>query len=93
MVLENIEQDKASNIDPAFALVGSKASSFFQRMGGDVIAQTSQLGDKPKVEQVLGLIKSTIDSFINMILMKFISYTISLLILLAKSLQFKKFFQ
>ena len=65
MVLENIEQDKASNIDPAFALVGSKATSFFQRMGGDVIAQTSQLGDKPKVEQVLGLIKSTIDSFIN----------------------------
>ena len=65
MVLENIEQDKATNIDPAFALVGSKASSFFQRMGGDVIAQTSQLGDKPKVEQVLGLIKSTIDSFIN----------------------------
>ena len=65
MVLENIEQDRASNIDPAFALVGSKASSFFQRMGGDVIAQTSQLGDKPKVEQVLGLIKSTIDSFIN----------------------------
>ena len=65
MVLENIEQDKASNIDPAFTLVGSKASSFFQRMGGDVIAQTSQLGDKPKVEQVLGLIKSTIDSFIK----------------------------
>ena len=65
IVLENIEQDKASNIDPAFALVGSKATSFFQRMGGDVISQTSQLGDKPKVEQVLGLIKSTIDSFIN----------------------------
>ncbi len=65
IVLENIEQDKATNIDPAFAFVGSKATSFFQRMGGDVIAQTSQLGDKPKVEQVLGLIKSTIDSFIN----------------------------
>ena len=65
MVLENIEQDRTSNINPAFALVGSKATSFFQRMGGDVIAQTSQLGDKPTVEQVLGLIKSTIDSFIN----------------------------
>ncbi len=34
-------------------------------MGGDVIAQTSQLGDKPKIEQVLGLIKNTIDSFIS----------------------------
>ena len=34
-------------------------------MGGDVMAQTAQLGDKPKIEQVLGLIKSTIDSFIR----------------------------
>ncbi len=34
-------------------------------MGGDVMAQTAQLGDKPTIEQVLGLIKSTIDNFIN----------------------------
>lgn len=34
-------------------------------MGGHVMAQTAQLGDKPKIEQVLGLIKSTIDSFIS----------------------------
>jgi F-type H+-transporting ATPase subunit gamma len=34
-------------------------------MGGDVMAQTVQLGDKPRIEQVLGLIKSTIDSFIS----------------------------
>ena len=65
LVLENIEKDSSSSIKPAFSLIGGKASSFFQRMGGDVIAQTSQLGDKPKIEQVLGLIKNTIDSFIN----------------------------
>jgi len=64
-VIEAIEEDRKSNIKPAFSLIGSKASSFFQRIGGDVIAQTSQLGDKPKIEQVLGLIKSTIDKFIN----------------------------
>ena len=65
LVVENIETDSSSNIKPAFSLIGGKASSFFQRMGGDVIAQTAQLGDKPKIEQVLGLIKNTIDSFIN----------------------------
>ncbi len=65
LVLETIEEDKNSNITPAFSLIGNKATSFFQRIGGDVIAQTSQLGDKPKIEQVLGLIKSTIDKFIN----------------------------
>ena len=65
LIVETIEDDKKKNIKPAFSLIGSKATSFFQRMGGDVMAQTSQLGDKPKIEQVLGLIKSTIDSFIS----------------------------
>ena len=65
LIVETIEEDKTKDIKPAFSLIGSKATSFFQRMGGDVMAQTAQLGDKPKVEQVLGLIKSTIDSFIS----------------------------
>ncbi len=65
LVLETIEEDNSSGISPAFSLIGTKSSSFFQRIGGDVIAQTSQLGDKPKIEDVLGLIKSTVDKFIN----------------------------
>ena len=65
LVVETIEEDNKSDIKPAFSLIGSKATSFFQRMGGDVMAQTVQLGDKPQIEQVLGLIKSTIDSFIS----------------------------
>ena len=65
LIVETIEDDKKKNIKPAFSLIGSKATSFFQRMGGDVMAQTAQLGDKPKIEQVLGLIKSTIDRFIS----------------------------
>ena len=65
LIVETIEDDKKKDIKPAFSLIGSKATSFFQRMGGDVMAQTAQLGDKPKIEQVLGLIKSTIDSFIS----------------------------
>ena len=65
LVVETIEEDNKSDIKPAFSLIGSKATSFFQRMGGDVMAQTAQLGDKPQIEQVLGLIKSTIDSFIG----------------------------
>ena len=64
LVLDKINADKQSNIGSAFALVGNKSSSFFQRIGGKVLSQTSQLGDKPKIEQVLGLIKSTIDSFL-----------------------------
>ena len=64
-VLDQVEIDKTNSIDSAFSLIGNKSTSFFQRVGGDVIAKTSQLGDKPKIEQVLGLIKSTIDKFLS----------------------------
>jgi len=64
-VLDQVETDKSNSIDSAFSLIGNKSTSFFQRVGGEVIAKTSQLGDKPKIEQVLGLIKSTIDKFLS----------------------------
>ena len=64
-VLDHVETDKSNSIDSAFSLIGNKSTSFFQRVGGKVIAKTSQLGDKPKIEQVLGLIKSTIDKFLS----------------------------
>ena len=64
-VLDQVESDKSNSIDSAFSLIGNKSTSFFQRVGGEVIAKTSQLGDKPKIEQVLGLIKSTIDKFLG----------------------------
>ena len=64
-VLDQVETDKSNSIDSAFSLIGNKSTSFFQRVGGKVIAKTSQLGDKPKIEQVLGLIKSTTDKFLS----------------------------
>ena len=64
-VLDQVEIDKSTSVDSAFSLIGNKSTSFFQRVGGEVIAKTSQLGDKPKIEQVLGLIKSTIDKFLG----------------------------
>ena len=64
-VLDQVEIDKSNSIESAFSLIGNKSTSFFQRVGGAVMAKTSQLGDKPKIEQVLGLIKSTIDKFLS----------------------------
>ena len=64
-VLDQVETDKSNSINSAFSLIGNKSTSFFQRVGGEVIVKTSQLGDKPKIEQVLGLIKSTIDKFLS----------------------------
>ena len=64
-VLEEISKDKGKGVESTFSLVGNKASSFFQRVGGDVIAQTTHLGDKPTVEQILGMITKTIDNYLE----------------------------
>ncbi|HEY0973375.1 MAG TPA: F0F1 ATP synthase subunit gamma [Solimonas sp.] len=54
-------QDKGVQVD--MALVGNKAVSFFKRIGGKVLATTTQLGDQPKVDQLLGTIKVLCDAY------------------------------
>jgi F-type H+-transporting ATPase subunit gamma len=46
-------------------VIGNKAAGFFQRIGGEVISQSTHLGDKPQIEDLLGTIKSTIDKFLS----------------------------
>ena len=57
--------NKKSEIDSSYSVIGNKAASFFQRIGGEVISQSTHLGDKPQIEDLLGMIKSTIDKFLS----------------------------
>jgi F-type H+-transporting ATPase subunit gamma len=54
-------QDKGVEID--VALVGNKAISFFKRVGGKVLGTANQLGDKPQLSQLLGVIKLLTDAY------------------------------
>jgi len=54
-------QDKDVELD--LCLIGSKASSFFNRFGGNVIAKTHGLGDKPTVTDLIGTVKVMLDAF------------------------------
>ncbi len=44
-------------------LLGSKGQAFFKRLGGNVVAQASHLGDRPRLEQVVGPVKVMLDAF------------------------------
>ena len=57
--------NKKSEIGSTYSVIGNKAASFFQRIGGEVISQSTHLGDKPQIEDLLGMIKSTIDKFLS----------------------------
>ncbi len=46
-----------------FAVVGSKATSFFNNMGAKVIAQISGLGDTPSITDLVGSVKVMLKAF------------------------------
>jgi len=53
--------DKGVEID--LCTIGSKSSTFFSRLGGNVLAEASQLGDAPQISDLIGLVKVMLDGF------------------------------
>lgn len=47
-----------------FCIFGNKAVSFFKRFGGKVVAQATQLGDTPHLEDLIGTIKVMLDAYV-----------------------------
>ncbi|MFK7160362.1 F0F1 ATP synthase subunit gamma [Marinospirillum sp. MEB164] len=54
-------QSKGAEID--ICAIGSKASSFFRRFGGSLIAAKSGLGDTPKASELVGSVKVMLDAY------------------------------
>ena len=42
---------------------GAKASQFFKRIGGNVVAQATHLGDAPAIQGLIGCVKVMLDSY------------------------------
>ena len=61
--VRSIREWKEKGVEAEYAVFGNKAVAFFKRVGGRVVAQTSHLGDKPHLEQLLGTIKVVTDAY------------------------------
>lgn len=64
-VMRAVGEARSDGAEVQFALIGGKAVSFFRRVGGKVVAQATQLGDKPKIDDLLGVITVLVDAFRN----------------------------
>ncbi|WP_028008443.1 F0F1 ATP synthase subunit gamma [Solimonas flava] len=58
-----IREWQAKGIEAELVLVGNKAISFFRRVGGKVLASATQLGDRPQLEQLMGIVKVLSDAY------------------------------
>ena len=62
-LLRDIKARRQTGIEPNFCIVGSKALGFFKRFGGNVMAEVTHLGDKPRIEDLIGTVKVMLDAF------------------------------
>ena len=62
-VLADAAQQQAAGAEVEFAVVGSKATSFFNNMGAKVTAQISGLGDNPSVTDLVGSVKVMLKAY------------------------------
>jgi F-type H+-transporting ATPase subunit gamma len=58
-----MHQWKAAGQEIDLAVIGRKGQAFFNRIGGNIIASFEQLGDKPGVKDIIGIVKVMIDAF------------------------------
>ena len=56
-------QDKGAEID--VVTIGQKASVFFRRIKVDMLGSVSHLGDNPRLDQLIGVIKVMLDAYIE----------------------------
>lgn len=64
-VLVELRRWREQGVEVDFCLIGAKATAFFRRLGGNVLATASHLGDTPRVEDLIGTIKTMLDAYVE----------------------------
>jgi len=54
---------QAKGVEIDLCTIGSKAGGFFRRLGGNVVAQASHLGDAPGIIELIGTVKVMLDAY------------------------------
>lgn len=62
--LKSIKQNIDAGIGVDLCLIGTKAISFFKRVGGKVLANKHHLGDAPTVIDLIGVVKVMLDAYL-----------------------------
>lgn len=59
----SMKQWREQNVEMDFCAIGGKAAMFFKRLGGNVVARATHLGDTPHVTDIIGTVKVMLDAY------------------------------
>lgn len=63
VAVQNMRAWNQNNIPIEICTIGRKAELFFRRVGGNIIASVSQLGDKPKIQDIVGSVRLMMQAY------------------------------
>ncbi len=61
--VRSMQEWQGQNLEVDLAVIGSKAMGYFKRLGGNVVSENSQLGDNPRIEELIGSVKVMLDAY------------------------------
>ncbi|HAI68123.1 MAG TPA: F0F1 ATP synthase subunit gamma [Gammaproteobacteria bacterium] len=61
--LSTMKKWQNDEIEIDMCTIGNKAGMFFRRFGGNIVAQSSHLGDTPTLEDLIGTVKVMLDAY------------------------------
>ena len=56
---------RAAGIEVDFVAIGGKGNGFLHRMGGNIVSSVVQLGDRPRLDKLIGPVKVLIDAYMD----------------------------
>lgn len=64
LVLNQHKEWRAKGIDVDYCAIGGKGVGFLSRMGANILSQVVQIGDRPKLDKLVGPVKVLLDKFL-----------------------------
>jgi F-type H+-transporting ATPase subunit gamma len=64
-VIASMKQWHGKGVEIDLTLIGSKSNAFFKRLGGNVVATASHLGDAPSIIELIGTVKVMLDAYVE----------------------------
>jgi len=64
-LMRSMKAQEDAEIGVDLCIVGTKAAQFFGRWGGNIVAEASQIGDRPSLQDIIGTIQVMLERYDN----------------------------
>jgi F-type H+-transporting ATPase subunit gamma len=65
LVLNQHKEWLANGVEPEYCTIGNKGFGFVSRMGGRIVSQVVNYGDRPSLERLIGPVKMLVDGYLE----------------------------